>query len=75
MRWRKNRITELDARVAVAKKRAAEAVREAEISAERHEEIRTQIVVPLKKAAEHNQFAELIRATLVNGHYNNRTTA
>jgi hypothetical protein len=76
VRWRRNRIAELDARVATARERAEAAVEEARYSAERHEEIRTQVVAPLKKAAEHNQFAELIRATLVNGHHNNtRTTA
>lgn len=75
MRWRRSRIAELDARVAAAKERAQEAMAEAQVSAERHEEIRAQVVVPLKKAAEHNQFAELIRATLVNGHHNTRETA
>lgn len=74
MRWRR-RIAELDARVAAAKERAESAEQEAQYSAERHEEIRSQIVAPLKKAAEHNQFAELLRATLVNGHHHNRTTA
>ena len=75
MRWRKSRIAELDARVAVAKERAQEAAAEAQVSAERHEEIRTQVVAPLRKAAEHNQFAELIRVTLINGHHNTRKTA
>lgn len=75
MKWRRHRIAELDARVAAAKKRAEDAVQEAQVSAERHEEIRTQIVAPLRKAAEHNQFAELIRSTLINGHHHNRTSA
>ena len=75
MKWRKHRIAELDARVAAAKERAESAVQEAQLSAERREEVYTQIVAPLKKAAEHNQFAELIRATLTGGHHHNRTTA
>jgi len=75
VRWRR-RIAELDARVAAAKERAESAAQEAQYSAERHEEVRTQVVAPLKKAAEHNQFAELLRATLINGHHrNNRETA
>ena len=72
MRWHR-RIAELDARVAAAKARAESAAEEAQISAERHEEIHSQIVAPLRRAAEHNQFAELIRATLINGRHNRKT--
>jgi len=68
-------MAELDERVAAAKERAESAAQEARYSAERHEEVRTQVVAPLRKAAEHNQFAELIRATLTGGHHNHRETA
>ena len=56
---------ELDARVKEAEERAASAGREARHSEERHDRIHHDVILPLKRAAEHNRFAELLRNTIV----------
>ena len=61
---------ELDERVADAQARARLAEEEVGISRERHEKIVTRVIIPLKKAAEHNQFAEMLRASIIAGHEN-----
>lgn len=62
---------ELDARVDEARARAQAAEEEVEVSRERHERIHQHVVVPLRRAAEHNQFAELLRASILTGHNEN----
>lgn len=57
----------LDARVAEARKHAEQARAEATRSRERAEAMREDIVRPLRKAAAHNQFSDLIRRTLREG--------
>lgn len=52
----------------------AAAEREVELSRRRLRETHEQVVKPLRQAAEHNQFAELIRASLVQGHRNGRAS-
>jgi len=64
----RRRHPKLDARVAEARKRAQEAAAEAELSQARQEQVRERVIRPLRKAGEHNQFAELIRASLIEGH-------
>jgi hypothetical protein len=48
--------------------RVAAAEREVELSRQRLNETRENVVEPLRAAAAHNNFAELIRASLVQGH-------
>lgn len=66
-RFRRRR-EELDARVASATKRAEVAAGEARKSRVRQESVREHVVEPLRQAAEHNQFADLIRRSLTEGH-------
>ena len=40
---------------------------EAEVSRRRQREAREQVIRPLERAAEHNQFAAIIRASLIEG--------
>ena len=47
--------------------RLAAAQREVDLSRERLDETRENVVKPLRRAAEHNQFAELIRQSLIEG--------
>jgi hypothetical protein len=47
--------------------RVAAAEREVELSRQRLRDTREQVVEPLMAAAAHNNFAELIRASLVEG--------
>ena len=62
LRWRR-RHEHLDERVKDARA-------EAELSRERLRETREQVVMPLRREAEHNEFAELIRASLIEGRGN-----
>jgi aspartate/tyrosine/aromatic aminotransferase len=48
--------------------RVAAAEREVELSRQRLNETRENVVEPLQAAAAHNNFAELIRASLVQGY-------
>lgn len=68
MSWFRRRHADLDARVAEAEKRAGDAADEARLSRTRQEAVVENVVKPLRRAAERNQFAELIRQSLVNGH-------
>lgn len=61
---------ELDARVADARARAATAEEEIKVSRGRQQAIRQNVIAPLRKAGEHNQFAELLRASIIAGHGN-----
>jgi hypothetical protein len=67
MRWLRRRRDAQDARVADAAAAAKAAAREIEVSRQRAESVRKHVIEPLRKAAEHNQFAALIRQTLING--------
>jgi hypothetical protein len=58
---RRRRRAELDAR-------AEDAQREAQVSRDRLHATREQVIRPLTERAELNQFAELIRASLMEGH-------
>lgn len=48
--------------------RVAAAEREVELSRQRLRDTHENVVEPLRAAAAHNNFAELIRASLVQGH-------
>lgn len=65
--FRRRRHADLDARVADAQARAETAAEEARMSAARQETIRANVVRPLRDLAEQNQFAALIRASLIEG--------
>ena len=41
--------------------------READMSRQRQADTREQVIRPLRRAAEHNEFAELIRRSLIQG--------
>ncbi len=58
----------IEDRVAEAARAAQDAEAEAELSRRRHESIRRHVVEPLRRAEQHNQFADIIRASLINGH-------
>lgn len=78
MRWRpfRHRMSELDARVEDAQRRAQDATLEAETSARRRKEIEKNIVTPLDAKGAHNQFAELIRQSLIiNGNHRGNENA
>lgn len=62
-RFRRRR-RELDARLASATARADAAAAEARKSRARQDAVREHVVEPLRRAAEHNQFAQLIRDSL-----------
>lgn len=47
--------------------KAKQPPREAEVSRQRQRETREQVIRPLQQIAEHNEFAELIRASLIEG--------
>lgn len=66
--FRRHRHADLDARVAEAEKRADEAAGEARLSQVRHEAVVENVVRPLRRAGERNQFAELLRRSLIEGH-------
>lgn len=68
MRLFPRRRADLDARVESARARAEVAEGEAEKSLIRQEAIRERVVEPLRQAAQHNQFATLIRRSLTEGH-------
>lgn len=63
----RRRHAELDARVADARKRADDAAGEARKSQARQEAVRERVVMPLQRAAAHNQFAQMIRDSLTEG--------
>lgn len=63
----RRRHEELDERVASATARAQEAAGEARKSRDRQEAVRERVVRPLERAAEHNQFAQMIRDSLTEG--------
>ena len=46
---------------------AERARREAEVSRQRQQEAREQVIRPLEQYAAHNQFADLIKASLTSG--------
>jgi hypothetical protein len=50
--------------------RVTAAEREVELSRQRLRETQENVIAPLQAAAAHNNFAELIRASLVQGHRN-----
>jgi hypothetical protein len=56
-----------------AAERSDEAAREVELSRWRLDETRRKVVEPLRAAGDRNQFADLIRTSLINGH-RRRTT-
>lgn len=64
------RIRELDARATDAQERAVTAKAEADFSRRRQEAIHESVVKPLTQAAVNNQFAEMLRTNLVQGHRN-----
>jgi len=66
--WWRARHVELDARVARAKRHARDAEEEAERSRLRYEAMHETVVMPLRKAASRNQFAELLQQSLADGH-------
>lgn len=65
--WRrmKARIAHLNARVATAEQLAATAEQEAAYSEERRRRVRETVIMPMHRAAAHNQFADKIRASLL----------
>ena len=58
----------LDDRLAEARRRAHEAAGEVEISRLRARRARETVVVPLRRRDDENQFAEMLRASLVEGY-------
>ena len=50
--------------------RLADAEQEVELSRQRLQDVSENVVKPLRAAAAHNNFAELIAASLVRGHRN-----
>jgi hypothetical protein len=64
----RRRHEELDARVASATARAETAGEEAAKSRARQEDARERVMEPLQQAARHDQFAEMITASLAEGH-------
>lgn len=63
----RRRHTDLDARVADARALAEKAGEEVRRSQARQESVQQHVVKPLRRAAEHNQFADLIRRSLTEG--------
>jgi hypothetical protein len=63
----RRRHEELDKRLASATARAETAGKEVARSQARQEAVREHVVEPLQRAAEHNQFADLIRRSLSEG--------
>jgi hypothetical protein len=59
----------LDARITEARERATQAAEEAERSRRRQEAVHRTVVTPLREAAEHNRFAELVRESIIEGHH------
>lgn len=52
--------------------KAQQVRREAEVSRQRQRETREQVIRPLEQYAEHNQFADMIRASLTAGQQRRR---
>ena len=67
MRWLRRRRGEQEARVDQARAAAESAAGEVEVSLRREEAVRRHVVEPLRRAAEHNEFAEMIRRSLIEG--------
>lgn len=61
------RIAALDERVITAEAHAEDAAYEAEKSRRRQERILQQVIAPLREAADHNRFADMLRKTLIDG--------
>lgn len=68
MRIFRRRHAELDARVADACGRAESAAEQAALSRVRHEAVVKNVVKPLRRRAEQNMFAEMLRQSLIDGH-------
>jgi hypothetical protein len=68
MRIFRRRHADLDARITRARRRAEEAAEEAEKSRRRHAAVCEHVVGPLRRAAEQNSFAEILRVSLIEGH-------
>jgi hypothetical protein len=51
--------------VAEARRAAEEGAAQAALSADRQQQIRTTVVAPLRAASAHNQFAEMLRQSLI----------
>lgn len=64
---RLHRRRDLDARLADARRRADEAAEEAALSLARQAGVREHVVRPLRKYAEDNNFAALLRASIRQG--------
>jgi hypothetical protein len=58
---------QLDERVADARARREAAGQQAKLSQDRQDAVRDRVVVPLRQAAEANQFAAMIEASLQQG--------
>lgn len=65
--FRRQHHDDLDARVADAQARAEDAAAEARKSQVRQEAVRENVVRPLRQAAARNQFAEMLRDSLIEG--------
>jgi hypothetical protein len=63
----RRRHEELDKRLASAIARAETAGKEVARSQARQKHVREHVVAPLQRAAEHNQFASMIEASLAEG--------
>lgn len=68
MRWRRRRDSDQDARIAEAIAAVGDAGAEVERSRRRQEAARKHVVEPLREFAEHNQFSQMIEATLRGGY-------
>lgn len=68
--WRrmKARMTHLNARVASAEQLVADAEAQVTLSEERQAHVQATVIGPMNRAASHNQFADIIRASLVKQH-------
>jgi hypothetical protein len=64
VRWLRHRAGETDVRLADARAATEAAAREIEVSRARAESVREHVNEPRRRIAEHNQFSDLIRATL-----------
>lgn len=65
MRFPRRRHRKLDAQVAEARAQAESAQEELEISRERYQSAREDVVKPLQRARSRNNFADLIRQTII----------
>lgn len=65
--WFRHR--KLEERAAQAAAGAEDAAREAERSRQRLEAVRENVVTPMREAASRNQFADMLRRSLIEGHH------